>query len=81
MYGVSSMVIRARLTDGKEVEVLSYALDYLIATKMITAFLRSDGWVTIGEDKIRKKQVGNVCLLGNGERNTDNLFKRANREE
>ena len=75
------MVVRARLTDGKEVVVPSYSLDYLITTKKITAFLRSDGWVTIGEDKIRNQQVGKVCLLGRGERDTDNLFKRAKREE
>lgn len=65
------MTIHARLTDGKEVAVPSYSLDYLIAAKTIKAFLRSDGWVTIGEDKTRMKQVGNVCLLGGGERDTD----------
>ena len=75
------MAIRAKLTDGKEVEIPSYSLDYLIASKMITAFLRSDGWVPIGEDKTRKQQLRNLCLIGKGERETDSLFKRANSKE
>lgn len=75
------MSIRVKLTDGKEVVVPSYSLDYMIAGKMITAFLRNDRWVLIGEDKIRKQQLLNLCLIGQGERDTDNLFKRANRQK
>lgn len=75
------MAIRAKLTDGKEVEVPSYSLDYMIASKKITAFLRADNWVTIGADKTREPQLRNFCLIGKGERDTDNLFKRANRKE
>ncbi len=74
------MVIRAKLADGTEVAVPSYALDYMIASKKITAFLRADNWVSIDEDKIRKQQLrGDICLIGQGERDTDNLFRRADR--
>jgi hypothetical protein len=71
------MAIRAMLTSGKEIEVPSYSLDYAIANKRITAFLRSDGWVNVGKDKIRKQQPGMLCLLGNGERDTDKLYIRS----
>jgi len=71
------MAIRTRLTNGKEIVVPSYSLEYVIANGKITAFLRSDGWVTIGEGKTRKLQPGAVCLLGRGERDTDKLFRRS----
>ncbi len=71
------MTIRAILANGNEVEIPSYALNYVIVNKKISAFLRTDGWVTIGADKIRKQQLGSLCLIGPGERDTDDLLKRS----
>lgn len=60
-------------TTGEERDVPAYMLDYLIREKKIVAFLRSDGWVQIDRDPIRKTQLP---LIGEGERWSDFLFKR-----
>jgi hypothetical protein len=49
-------------------------LDDLIPEKKIVAFFRSDGWVRIGQDRIRKSQLP---LINTGERCGDFMFKRA----
>lgn len=49
-------------------------LDYLIGEQKIVAFLRSDGWVQIGRDPIRKAQQP---LTKSGGRWDDFMFKRS----
>jgi hypothetical protein len=59
--------------NGEEKIVPAYMLDYLIAEKKIVAFLRSDGWVQVGRDPIRKSQKP---LAQPGHRWSDFMFKR-----
>jgi len=61
------------LTNGEEKVVPAYMLDYLIREDKIVAFQRSDGWVQIGRDPIRKSQLP---LINTGERWSDFMFKR-----
>lgn len=61
------------LTNGEEKIVPAYMLDYLIRENKIVAFQRSDGWVQIGRDQIRKSQLP---LINSGERWSDFMFKR-----
>lgn len=67
------MMLKVRFANGEEGTVPSYGLDYLIHEKKIIAFQRSDGWVHIGKDKIRKKQEP---FNRAGMRDYDFLFKR-----
>jgi hypothetical protein len=60
-------------TNGEERIVPAYMLDYLIREKKIVAFFRSEGWVQIGHDQIRKSQLS---LINTGERWSDFMFKR-----
>lgn len=60
--------------NGEEKIVPAYMLDYLIREKKIVAFLRSDGWVQVGRDPIRKVQQP---LSTRGNRWSDFMFKRA----
>ena len=59
--------------NGEEMDVPAYMLDYLIREKKIVSFLRSDGWVQVDRDPIRKSQLP---LLRTGERWSDFMFKR-----
>jgi hypothetical protein len=59
--------------NGEERIVPAYMLDYLIREKKIVAFFRSEGWVQIGHDQIRKSQLP---LINTGERWSDFMFKR-----
>jgi hypothetical protein len=61
------------LANGEEKIVPAYMLDYLIRENKIVAFKRSDGWVQIGRDPIRK---GQLPLINTGERWSDFMFKR-----
>jgi hypothetical protein len=61
-------------TNGEERVVPAYMLDYLIREKKIVAFLRSDGWVQVGRDPIRK---GQLPLIKSGDRWSDFMFKRS----
>jgi hypothetical protein len=61
------------LVNGEEKIVPAYMLDYLIREKKIVAFLRTDGWVRIGRDPIRK---GQLPLIRTGDRWSDFMFKR-----
>jgi hypothetical protein len=67
------MGISVVFANGEERLVPAYMLDYLIREKRIVAFLRSDGWVQIGRDPIRKAQQP---LTKSGNRWNDFLFKR-----
>jgi len=59
--------------NGEEKIVPAYMLDYLIRGNKIVAFFRSDGWVKIGHDPIRKSQLP---LISTGERWSDFMFRR-----
>lgn len=59
--------------SGEERIVPAYMIDYLIREKKIVAFFRSDGWVQIGHDPIRKNQL---TLTRAGDRWSDFMFKR-----
>ena len=67
------MGIRVIFANGEEKSVPAYMLDYLIGEKRIVAFLRSEGWVQIGSDPVRKTQQP---LMRSGNRWGDFLFKR-----
>ena len=58
--------------DGEEKIVPVYMLDYLIREKKIVAFFRSDEWVQLGRDPIRKVQQP---LSKAGSRWSDFMFK------
>ena len=62
-------------TNGEERIVPAYMLDYLMRENKIVAFLRSDGWVQIGRDPVRK---GQLPLIRSGDRWSDFMFKRSN---
>jgi len=59
--------------NGEEKIVPAYMLDYLIREKKIVAFLRSDGWVQVDRDPIRKRQQP---ISSPGHRWSDFMFKR-----
>jgi hypothetical protein len=48
------MPIKVIYTNGKTGMVENYQLDDLIASGKIKKFRRSDGWVSLGKDPIRK---------------------------
>ena len=48
------MSIKVMYANGKTGIVESFQLDDLIASGKITKFRRSDGWVVVGKDPIRK---------------------------
>jgi hypothetical protein len=48
------MLIKVMYQDGKIGEIEAYELDFLIKSNKIKKFRRSDKWVTIGRDPIRK---------------------------
>ena len=72
--GCLRMGISVIFTNGEEKNVPGYMLDYLIREQKIVAFLRSDGWVQIGTDPIRKAQQP---LSKSGSRWNDFMFKRS----
>jgi hypothetical protein len=47
--------IRTRLKNGTEQTFPDYVLDHVIKKKQISAFERSDGWVEIGRDPVRRE--------------------------
>jgi hypothetical protein len=69
------MGISVILANGDEKIVPAYMLDYLIREKSLVAFQRSDGWVQIGRDPIRKSQ--HPLMSRSGKRDGDFLFKRS----
>lgn len=67
------MGIQVIFANGDDKVVPAYMLDYLIRERKIVAFLRSDGWVQIGRDPIRKAQQP---LTSAGHRWNDFMFRR-----
>lgn len=51
------MSIKVMYTNGKTETVENFKLDDLIASGKIKKFRRSDGWVIVGKDPIRKADV------------------------
>jgi hypothetical protein len=47
------MLVQVNWTDDSYDYVKDIMLDYLIAAGVVTRFLRSSGWVTIGVDPVR----------------------------
>jgi len=62
--------------NGEEKIVPAYMIDYLIRENKIVAFFRSDGWVQVGRDPIRKSQLP---LISTGESWSDFMFRRTER--
>jgi hypothetical protein len=60
-------------TNGEEQNVPAYKLESLIQEKKITAFLRTDGWVQVGRDPIRKGEP----LTWAGNRWSDFMSRRS----
>lgn len=54
--GIQIMLIPVVLTGGKEELVSKDELQYLMFTKHVMYFKRSDGWAVIGRDKMRKER-------------------------
>lgn len=48
------MLIRVKYPDGRYDMVKDFRLDYLIENKTIQSFERSNGWVVLGVDPVRK---------------------------
>lgn len=48
------MLIRVLYADNRYDMVNARQLEYLIRTRSITRFKRSDGWVVLGRDPIRE---------------------------
>lgn len=71
--GVADMGISVVFTNGEERMVPAYMLEYLIRENRIVAFRRTEGWVQIGRDPIRKSQQP---LSRPGQRWSDFLYKR-----
>jgi len=56
MKDIEAMKIKAILATGEKTTINDEeTLQLMITTKKIHSFKRSDGWVVIGRDKIRKK--------------------------
>lgn len=53
------MLIKVIYRDGKKDAIEDYKLDELIRLNKIKKFMRSEGWVTIGVDRIR--EINEVC--------------------
>ena len=66
--------IKVRLVNGSEQFLPYYVLDHFIKKKGITAFERSDGWVEIGTDPVRKQ--ADPHYDGNRRRFSDFLIKK-----
>ena len=49
--------MRVVLKNGKEQAVTKEQLQYLLATGQILSFERSDGWVDIESNEIRKENI------------------------
>ena len=49
------MIIPVKYSDGTMDRVQSILLDTLILSGVITKFKRGNGWVTIGQDPIRRQ--------------------------
>ena len=66
--------IKVRLVNGSEQFFPYYVLDHFIKKRAITAFERSNGWVEIEKDPVRKR--ANPNYDGNRKRFSDFLIKK-----
>ena len=48
------MLIRVMYADGRLGMIKPHLLDKLLERKIVTSFLRSDGWAVVGRDIIRR---------------------------
>jgi len=48
------MLIRVKYPDGKYDMVKEFRLDFLIQTKSLHSFKRSNGWAVLGIDPVRQ---------------------------
>jgi hypothetical protein len=67
--------IKVRMSGGDERLFPYYVLDHLVKKRAITAFERSDGWVYIDRDPVRKGS-SSESFTGTGRRFTDHPLKR-----
>lgn len=67
--------IKVRLMNGQEELLPYYVLDHFIRKKGISAFERSDGWVDIDRDPIRRGG-SSTPFSGDKKRLTDHLVKK-----
>lgn len=51
------MYIPVILKDGKERSVSKDELQFLMVTKQVILFMRSDGWAILGRDKMRLQRA------------------------
>ena len=56
------MMIPVVFKDGEKTAVLSTELDGLIEKGLIRKFFRTDGWVIIGQGRIRSNQQPIICI-------------------
>lgn len=54
------MFIPVVLKNGKEELVSKDELQFLLVTKQLLFFRRSDGWAVIGRDKMRGHESGSI---------------------
>jgi hypothetical protein len=67
--------IRVKLLNGREGMFPYYVLDHYIKKKAIVAFERSDGWVDISKDPVRKAPAS-LAFNGRKKRFTDFVVKK-----
>lgn len=61
--GVSLMSILVVLKNGNQSSIPDYLLAAMIEAGEVTSILRSEGWVKIGVDTVRKGEIG-FCYCG-----------------
>ena len=69
------MLIRVRYSDDSYDMLKPWRLQEFIATGRVAAFLRSDGWVTVGRDPLRRSSGRGY--LGPERRRRENNLSRA----
>lgn len=67
------MLIRVMYADGRLGMVKPHLLDNLVEGKVVTSFLRSDGWVAVGQDVIRRRRSSHD--YGGTDRRTSHVSK------
>lgn len=69
------MLVRVRYSDDSYDMLKPWRLQEFIAAGRVAAFLRSDGWVTVGRDPVRRG--GGRGYPGPDRRLRENNFERA----
>ncbi|MCW8893263.1 MAG: hypothetical protein OQK50_00595 [Deltaproteobacteria bacterium] len=62
------------LTDGRERTLEKDELQYLLTTKRVMFFERSDGWIVCGRDKLRREETA----YPGGDRRAHTVFAQDN---